>query len=116
MENLYQRIYDEVRKVPSGQVASYGQIARMVGMPRGAQVVGWALKALGDSIARQQTNIPWQRIVNKAGRISIKNPKVQPSEQAELLKADGNTLAVDEQGFLLVAPHWFVSDHTPPQT
>lgn len=63
----YQRIYAVVRRVPKGRVATYGQIARIAGLPGHARQVGYALAALSSATA-----LPWQRIVNASGAISLR--------------------------------------------
>lgn len=83
-QNLYFRIYGLVRRVPKGKVATYGQIARLIGAPRASQVVGWALRTL-----KPTTNVPWQRIINKAGMISIENMNAPKEFQANLLRQEG---------------------------
>ena len=83
-QNLYFRIYNAVRRIPKGRVASYGQIAALCGSPRGAQVVGWALRAL-----KPGTVVPWQRVVNKDGMISIENMHVPKEQLAALLRVEG---------------------------
>ncbi|HJQ19897.1 MAG TPA: MGMT family protein [Gemmatimonadaceae bacterium] len=65
--NSYARIYATVRRVPKGRVATYGQIARLAGLPGDARQVGYALHALPRSTA-----VPWQRVVNAAGSISLR--------------------------------------------
>ncbi|MBI5405387.1 MAG: MGMT family protein [Candidatus Kerfeldbacteria bacterium] len=82
--NLYFRIYNAVRKVPPGRVATYGQIAALVGSPRSARIVGWALRTLDD-----RTNVPWQRVLNKSGMISIENLHAPKELQADRLRAEG---------------------------
>lgn len=61
---LYERIYAMVRQVPQGKVATYGQIARLVG-GCSAQMVGFAMSSLP-----QGSNVPWQRVINAKGKIS----------------------------------------------
>jgi len=82
--NLYFRIYNAVRRVPSGRVATYGQIAALVGSPRSARVVGWALRSLD-----RGTKVPWQRVVNRNGMLSIENMQAPKELQASLLRAEG---------------------------
>src|SRR4051812_45835597 len=65
MNRNFERIYAVVRKIPKGRVATYGQVARLAGLPRHARHVGFALAALDERAA-----VPWQRVVNAAGRIS----------------------------------------------
>jgi methylated-DNA-protein-cysteine methyltransferase-like protein len=61
-----QVVYQNVRQIPPGQVASYGQIARLAGGGITARMVGYALASLP-----QGSDIPWQRVVNAQGRISL---------------------------------------------
>ena len=79
-----ERVYDEVRRIPPGRCASYGDIAALLGTPRAARGVGWALNALdGD------TSVPWWRVINKRGAISIRHPDVSPKVQRALLEDEG---------------------------
>lgn len=61
----YQHIYAVVSRIPRGRVATYGQIARLAGIPGQARLVGYALSALD-----AQSPVPWHRVVNAAGAIS----------------------------------------------
>lgn len=58
-------IYDLVRKIPEGKVATYGQIAGLLGYPRHARYVGQALSRL-----ESNGKVPWHRVINAKGRIS----------------------------------------------
>lgn len=60
------RIWDTIRDIPPGQVASYGQIAEIAGVPRGARQVGYALRHAPESEA-----IPWHRVVTASGKIAF---------------------------------------------
>lgn len=62
----YDRVYAVVRSIPSGRVATYGQIAALAGLGRGARQVGYALHALP-----AEHDVPWQRVVNARGEISL---------------------------------------------
>lgn len=86
---LYQRIYAVVRKIPRGKVASYGQIARIVG-GCSAQMIGFAMAGLGSN-----TDVPWQRVINVKGTIS---PRIGFGGllQRELLEEEG--VEFDTQG------------------
>lgn len=64
--STYERIYATVRRIPRGRVATYGQVAAVTGLPGRARQVGYALAALTVS-----TSVPWQRVVNAAGAISL---------------------------------------------
>ena len=61
----YDRIYDAVRRIPKGRVATYGQVAVLAGIPRQPRQVGYALAALPD-----YEKAPWHRVVNAKGEIS----------------------------------------------
>lgn len=80
---LHARIYEVVRMIPEGRVATYGQIAVMVGRC-GPRQVGTALSRL-----RKGSDVPWQRIVNAAGRISDRKDGGPSSEQRTRLQAEG---------------------------
>lgn len=66
MNPWYRRIYRIVRRIPKGRVATYGVVARLAGRPGAARTVGWALSALDD-----ETDVPWWRVMNASGRISL---------------------------------------------
>lgn len=80
---LYQRIYRVVEQIPPGKVATYGQIAGIVG-GCSAQMVGFALSAL-----RPGSDVPWQRVINARGRISPRGGGPGALIQRELLEAEG---------------------------
>ncbi|MFA6909111.1 MAG: MGMT family protein [Patescibacteria group bacterium] len=84
--SLYDEIYAAVRKVPRGKVATYGQIAAYIGRPRSARMVGWALHHLAK---RPDPTVPWQRVLNREGVISIVNLTYPADEQALLLRKEG---------------------------
>ncbi len=66
-QTMYRKFYAMVRRVPRGRVATYGQIARLCGMPRHARHVGYALSAIPADM-----KLPWHRIINGQGRISLR--------------------------------------------
>ena len=84
MANTYQLIYDVVRQIPKGKVASYGQVAALSGNPRWSRVVGYALHVNPDP-----SGSPCYRVVTKDGRISDAFAFGGGNEQIALLKADG---------------------------
>lgn len=73
--NFKQKVINIVSKVPKGNVASYGQIALMAGAPRAGRAVGQVLKSMELDILKGAPDIPWWRIVNNSGRVSIKGTK-----------------------------------------
>ena len=81
--SFHQAIIKLVKRIPKGKVATYGQIALLAGNPRGARQVVWALNT-----SSERENLPWFRIVNKQGRISL--PHGGGYElQKSLLKKEG---------------------------
>ena len=83
-ENTFSRIYDVVRRIPRGKVASYGQVAALAGNRRWARVVGYALHVNPDP-----EGIPCYRVVTKDGRVSEAFAFGGGNRQIELLQADG---------------------------
>lgn len=63
MSNSFEKIYDVIRTIPEGKVATYGQVAELAGNRRWARVVGYALHAL-----TSENDVPWHRVVTKEGR------------------------------------------------
>lgn len=86
MPSFFDQVYVVVRQIPRGRVASYGQVAALLGHPRAARTVGWALAALRDN---DEPDVPWQRVINAQGRVSIRNLEHAPEEQQMLLEAEG---------------------------
>jgi len=82
--STWQRIYAVVRRVPRGRVATYGQIAKLAGLPGGARQVGYALHGLG-----RDERIPWQRVVNARGEISVRSIPGPEEMQRVLLEDEG---------------------------
>jgi len=68
MSSRYQAIYEQVRLIPSGSVATYGQIAALAGRPKHARQVGYALHALDED-----SDVPWHRVINARGEISLRS-------------------------------------------
>lgn len=65
LNEFFSEVYKIVAKIPEGKVATYGQIAMMLGSPRGARTVGWAMKA-----APRELKLPCHRVVNRLGELS----------------------------------------------
>ena len=100
---LYQQIYAVVRQIPPGKVASYGQIARVVGgcTPR---MVGYAMSALKNTV--EGDRVPWQRVINSRGKISSFGDGFGSAIQRQLLEEEGihfdleGRVDFDRQGWL----------------
>lgn len=81
------RILATVDSIPRGRVASYGQIARLAGLPRRARLVGRVLSELPSG-----SELPWHRVVNAAGHISRRGDGRGEREQRRRLRAEGVVL------------------------
>ena len=79
----YARIYDVVRRIPRGRVATYGQVAELAGLPGHARQVGYALHALAVD------DVPWHRVINAQGRVSQRSDPGCDGYQRELLEGEG---------------------------
>ena len=89
-KGTFQLIYDVVRRIPYGSVASYGQVAMMAGNPRWSRVVGYALHVNPDP-----ENIPCFRVVTKDGKVSKAFAFGGENMQIHLLKSEGVTFLPD---------------------
>lgn len=102
--SVYKRILDIVRQIPPGQVATYGQIARIEGTctPR---MVGYALAGLP-----ADTDVPWQRVINSQGKISPRSGGDGSIRQRHLLEDEGVEFDADERvdfdRFAWPGPDW----------
>jgi len=117
-KNFYEQVYTVCRRIPSGRVTSYGRIAQMLGRPNAARAVGYALSALKDEDENEEYkeygDVPWHRVVNSKGRISIKNREFTAQQQAQLLREEGvevsDDLKIDLDAYLWEGLHWVEID------
>ncbi len=79
-----ERIVETVLAIPRGRVASYGQVAAQAGLPGRARLVGRVLSELG-----ADSPVPWQRVINAAGRISFPEGSEAHALQRTLLEEEG---------------------------
>jgi methylated-DNA-protein-cysteine methyltransferase-like protein len=79
----YQAIWKVVASIPRGKVATYGQVARLAGLPRRARLVG---TALGEATALK---LPWHRVINAQGRIALPPNSSGSRKQRQLLRDEG---------------------------
>lgn len=91
-QKLYDLIYDAVRQIPYGKIASYGQISQIVGRCS-AQMVGFALAALTN--IQGNDDVPWQRVVNSQGMVSPHGFGMGSSVQRSLLEQEGVVFGLD---------------------
>jgi len=88
---MREQIYAVIQKIPAGHVATYGQIAALAGLPGHARQVGYALSALAEN-----SQVPWHRVVNVRGEISLRGGSAADLLQRARLEAEG--VVFDAQG------------------
>lgn len=99
-----QRVYKVVRMIPEGRVTSYGSIARALGAPRGARLVGWVLKGSPE-------DVPAHRVVNRLGVLTGAVHFGHPNAMRNLLEEEGVHF-IDEITVDLTIHYWDpASDH-----
>jgi methylated-DNA-protein-cysteine methyltransferase related protein len=89
----YERIYEVVRAIPRGRVATYGQVAFLAGMPGHARQVGYALHSLPEGSAAET---PWHRVLNARGEVSQRALPGADERQRRLLRREG--VRFDQRG------------------
>ena len=82
---VFGAFYDVVRRVPAGSVSTYGQVARLAGMPRSARLVGYAMASC------QDPTVPCHRVVDRFGGTKAVFDTFAPGTQRALLEAEGVT-------------------------
>ena len=92
-QGFFKSVWEMVRRIPQGKVATYGQIAALLGNPRAARTVGWALHSMPND-----ADIPWHRVINSKGRISTDCLEHSPDLQRRLLEAE--EILFDERGYV----------------
>jgi len=90
-DSFQQRIWQIVAAIPYGHVATYGDVARLAGSPRAARQVGGVLSRLPEG-----TTLPWHRVVNRHGTISMQGDSLL--RQRDALEAEG--IEVSDEGQL----------------
>jgi methylated-DNA-protein-cysteine methyltransferase-like protein len=104
----YQRIYNIVKRIPPGRVATYGQVATLAGIPGHARQVGYALHALPE-----ESVIPWHRVVNARGGISLRSIGGAELAQQQLLTREG--VPLDAKGRVSLCRYrWVPRSKIPP--
>ena len=83
-DSFHARVYEIVRAIPAGKVLGYGQVAAMIGSPRAARQVGWALAALPAG-----TDVPWHRVIRSSGAIAAEGDVHRAMLQRALLVEEG---------------------------
>ncbi len=108
MKPLYETIYRQVRQIPAGRVATYGQIAESLDLYGRARQVGYALFQVAPDL-----DVPWHRVVNAQGQISHSANRLGSDElQRLLLEREG--IVFSAQGQIdLTCYRWKFSDNAP---
>lgn len=88
--NFRQKVIQIIKKVPYGKVTTYGTVATLAGMPRGARIVGGILSSCSEKF-----DLPWQRVINRHGFISVKSPDHPKQLQKALLEEEGVEVSED---------------------
>jgi methylated-DNA-protein-cysteine methyltransferase-like protein len=86
-----EKVWEIARQIPKGKVATYGQIAAMIPPPQGMNLKeydAFAPRWVGGAMAACPEDVPWQRVINSQGKISLRREGDQ-SEQRQLLEAEG---------------------------
>lgn len=86
-QELAQLILQVVALIPYGKVATYGQIAKMAGLPKHARLVGRILQQVEDP------HLPWHRVINSQGKISLNKLDAQ-GDNVQLVKLQAENIAV----------------------
>ena len=98
---FYELVWALARRIPSGRVVAYGQLAGWLGKPRAARAVGYAMFNVPDE------SVPWQRVINARGEISVGGHLHRPELQRRLLEEEG--VEFDSQGARRLSPLWLDS-------
>lgn len=95
MENehdFFDRVYEVCRKIPYGRVSTYGAIAKAIGAPKSARMVGWAL----NKSTHLLPPVPAHRVLNRNGMLSGKKAFENPNEMQRLLEKEGLEVHKDQ--------------------
>lgn len=86
-----QQVWDIVRQIPPGKVATYGQIASLILAPAGMdpkEYMAWGARWVGGAMAACPNDVPWQRVINSQGKVSLQEGS-GGAKQRELLEIEG---------------------------
>jgi methylated-DNA-protein-cysteine methyltransferase-like protein len=101
LKDFFKRVYEIVAQIPEGKVATYGQIALIIGERCNARVVGWAMKA-----APEHLKLPCHRVVNRLGELSPDHVFGSSDLQRALLLSEGVTFL--ENGRINMKKHLWI--------
>ena len=101
--NFFNDVYKIVERIPEGMVITYGMIAYMIGRPRAARIVGWAMNNAPDN-----RDLPCHRVVNKAGEMSPADIFGGAGIQRSMLESEGVTFL--DNGRIDMKKHLWTGD------
>ena len=82
--NFFEKVYAIARQIPEGRITSYGAIAKCIGSPQSARMVGWAMNA-----SHNQEDVPAHRVVNRKGLLTGKHHFEGSNLKQQLLENEG---------------------------
>lgn len=109
--NFPEKVIKLVSVIPAGRILNYGQVAILLGNPKAARAVGYALAALPAG-----TEVPWHRVVGKdgkVGKVSLQSSKYIEAEQQRRLESEG--IIFDESGYFPLQPYLWQLSHIEVQ-
>lgn len=92
MTEFSSKVIQEIKKIPKGKVATYGQIAKLAGKPQGSRGVAWILNS-----SSQSHGLPWHRVLNSKGKISFPPATAEYTKQKRLLAKEGIEFGDNDQ-------------------
>lgn len=98
---FFEKVYQVVRCIPAGRITSYGAIARSIGSPQAARMVGWAL----NKVSSLPVYVPAHRVVNRKGLLTGKSHFGGSQTMRELLESEGHQI-IDNQIIDFEASFW----------
>jgi methylated-DNA-protein-cysteine methyltransferase-like protein len=107
VDSFFQEVYKIALKIPRGKVTTYSHIAKMLGNPRGARVVGWAMRAVPEDL-----NLPAHRVVRASGELAPFFVFGSAEVQRAILEGEGVTFK--EDGKIDMKKHMWYGDMEEP--
>jgi methylated-DNA-protein-cysteine methyltransferase-like protein len=87
-QSFFDKVFDVVRQIPAGRITTYGIIAKHIGSPKAARMVGWAMNKSG----LEKEYVPAHRVVNRKGLLTGKHHFANQNTMVEMLESEGITI------------------------
>ena len=110
----YEQVWELVRQIPNGKVATYGQIAKLLPPPNGVEIEAYQAfgpRWVGGAMANCPDDVPWQRVINSKGEISQRPGALR---QKELLLEEG--VEFNEKGRIDLQKYGWTNENTGQPT